>query len=620
MRRNRPLHPGVEVLEPRLPLSADTTPYNIGTPTLTDIWVDPVNGSDSNTGATRSQALQSLAAAWNMIPQGPVLTGTGYEIMMTAGDYPVSLLPDDGWMSGCKGTYTCPVIIDAVDGPLTARIHGTLDCQNDSYLYMEGLNFVTDPGGAGGGNVVQFASDDHILVRSCQFNGFDGTVNEPQETFKANQCQYFYVESSNIGGAFWFGLDFVAVQYGHILDTEVHDTGDDGLVLKGGSAQITVEGCTIYNIGNVGFAAGQGSGFEFMVSPWLDYEAYDLKFVNNVIYNTQNAGMAVRGGYNILLADNTLYDVGIEGGSGSTLLLFSPGGRTDDGDDAACLANHNLGGWGPTTTGAGGEWIPNKDVDVYDNIIDDPASTPTMWGDFTIFGPTVVPAGTNIPSPALSDDNLQIAGNIIWNGSADAPLGDDDPTRDAQLLATNTFMTSEPQLDDPANGDFRPLPGGNVYGIAAVSIPNFPGGDAPLVPAPQGDLSNLVALDRLGNPRSGDNSPGAFIAVGPQPPYPSEILQHLPDAELYESEALETVTPAVIPSSNAIVAATPYLTITSVIPAIAVPTQPKTTSHPRETSLIPAPAALQETPSLLIPLTTDLFVVQTSPKHHGSSS
>ncbi|MGH9763293.1 MAG: hypothetical protein ACREDR_46275, partial [Blastocatellia bacterium] len=35
--------------------------YDIGAPTLTDFWVDPVHGNDSNTGASRDQALASVA-------------------------------------------------------------------------------------------------------------------------------------------------------------------------------------------------------------------------------------------------------------------------------------------------------------------------------------------------------------------------------------------------------------------------------------------------------------------------------------------------------------------------------------------------------------------------------
>lgn len=512
-----------ESLELRLLMSVDVAPYDIGAPNVVDIWVDPVHGNDANTGSVRSQAVSSLADAWSRVPAETTLTAHGYRILLVAGDYPAALLPANGWASDRHGTAQNPVMLAAADGSLTAHLHGPLDCQNDSYLYLIGLDFITDPGASGGGNVVQAASDDHVLIRNCRLNGSDGTTRLAQETLKVNQCQNVFVENSDISGAFWFALDFVAVQYGHVLGSHMHDTGDDGVVLKGGSAQITLEGNVIDNIGNIGFAAGQGTGFEFMVAPWIHYEAYDLKFINNIVHDTQNAGMAVRGGYDILLADNTLYRVGQNQGAGSSMLLFSPGGRSCDGDVAACQARHDLGGWGPTTAGAGGEWIPNKDVFVYDNIFDNPAGSATMWEDVGVFSPTTAPAGTNIPNPVLSDENLVIRGNIFWNGTADHPVGPIYASWGARISAANAAGTINPQLVNPADGDFAPLPGGNVFGYASLPIPEFPGNDRAQPPlAPQGVLSNVVSLDKNGRARDAGSAIGAVIseAVPPAPPVP----------------------------------------------------------------------------------------------------
>lgn len=70
--------------------------YDIGKPTLQDLWVDPMNGKDSNSGTTRNQALRTITAAWNRVPAG-TLTTTGYRILLIAGDYPASALPE--WIS-----------------------------------------------------------------------------------------------------------------------------------------------------------------------------------------------------------------------------------------------------------------------------------------------------------------------------------------------------------------------------------------------------------------------------------------------------------------------------------------------------------------------------------------
>lgn len=89
--------------------------YDIGSPTLTDIWVDPVLGSDSRTGDTRDQALLTVRAAWGKVPQGVPLTGTGYRIKLVAGDYPESSFPT--YWESRYGTYQFPVILEAADTP-----------------------------------------------------------------------------------------------------------------------------------------------------------------------------------------------------------------------------------------------------------------------------------------------------------------------------------------------------------------------------------------------------------------------------------------------------------------------------------------------------------------------
>lgn len=478
--------------------------YDIGSPTLSDIWVDPISGSDAAGGASRSDALQTVSEAWGRIPSGATLATTGYRIMLTAGDYPQNTIP--GWMESRLGTHQFPVIMQAADGPRTVRFHGYLDIFNVSYFYLINIDFITDPGGAGGGNVVHLAGSDHILIRGCSLNGFDGSQRQPQETLKVNQVQYMYVEDSDIQGAFWFPLDFVAVQYGQIVNNTIHNAGDDCVVLKGGTSLLLIEGNEVYDCGVIGLGAGQGTGFEYMVSPWLHYEAYDLKFINNIVHDVQNAGIAVRGGYNILFAYNTLYRIGI-GGAGSGMLLLGHGARSCDGDETACQARNTAGGWGPLLTGDGGEWIPNRDVYIYNNIFYNPAGTQTAYSHFDIFGPAYPPAGTHIPSPSATDTNLRIRGNIIWNGPADFPLGIEDSSQGcqpgnstcnaSQLQAENSINLFEPFMVAPGGNDFHLLRNSNNLGSTAYSIPAFPGDDRPQPPlAPQGILINSVPGDR----------------------------------------------------------------------------------------------------------------------------
>jgi hypothetical protein len=50
--------------------AVDPGRYDIGSPTLWDIWVDGAHGSDSASGDSRSHALRTISSAWDMVPSG----------------------------------------------------------------------------------------------------------------------------------------------------------------------------------------------------------------------------------------------------------------------------------------------------------------------------------------------------------------------------------------------------------------------------------------------------------------------------------------------------------------------------------------------------------------------
>lgn len=491
--------------------SMDPQFYDMGSPVLRDVWVDPVNGNDNHSGNSRAEAFRTLTHAWNVIPTGTMLTTTGYRIQLVAGSYPEDLVPN--YWESKYGTFQNPIILHAVDGAGSAQLPALniFDC---SYMYLIGLRIQ-----AGGGDVFHCEQCDHLLIRQDTITGADPETFNVQETVKVNQSRYVYVENSNISGAWDNAVDFVAVQYGHFQGNRIHNAGDWCQYLKGGSAYFRVEGNEYFDCGTGGFTAGQGTGFEFMVSPWLHYESYDIKFINNLIHDTEGAGMGVNGGYNILMAYNTLFRVG----SRSHVLEFVYGLRSCDGNISRCQNYLNSGGWGST---GGEEPIPNREVFVYNNVLYNPPGFQSQWQHLAIYGPRDTSSGSNIPSPARTDTNLRIRGNIIWNGPSDHPLGIEDsdqgcrptnPTCNAtQLRSDNEINTLEPELVDPANGDFRPIDSGSVYDAITYDIPNFPGGDQPQPPiAPAGILQNLISRDYNGNPRSSTNPPGAFASSMP---------------------------------------------------------------------------------------------------------
>jgi hypothetical protein len=224
----------------------------------------------------------------------------------------------------------------------------------------------------------------------------------------------------------------------------------------------------------------------------------------------------VNGGYNILMAYNTLYRVGRR--SHGMEIVF--GGRTCDGNTARCSTYLSQGGWGTTRVG-GDEPIPNRNVHIYNNLLYNPPGFQSQWQHFAIYGSRTPTPGSNIPSPARTDTNLQIRGNLIWNGPADLPLGIEgeggcqagNATCYAeQLRRENTINTVQPQLVDPARGNFRPVPGGNVFRTTTYAIPDFTWVDAPVRPAvPAGTLENDVPTDRDGRLRAGTGPAGAYV-------------------------------------------------------------------------------------------------------------
>jgi len=58
---------------------------------ITELWVDPVHGSDDHSGASAEDALATISAAWAQIPSDSALSDHGYRIQLLPGDYGESI-------------------------------------------------------------------------------------------------------------------------------------------------------------------------------------------------------------------------------------------------------------------------------------------------------------------------------------------------------------------------------------------------------------------------------------------------------------------------------------------------------------------------------------------------
>jgi hypothetical protein len=471
--------------------------YDPGSPAVTDLWVDPLNGNDSADGLSAASALRTLDAAWRKIPMGQAL-GTGYRIRLQAGEYPAETLPN--YWESRYGSYEAPVIIQG-EGSEAGQVvlQGNLNIFDTRYLYFENLSIITP------GDAFHCERCDHLLIRNVIMYS-EGAW----ELIKVNQSQYIFIENSDLGGAQDNTIDFVAVQYGHILQNHIHDAGDWCVYAKGGSAYIRIEANEVYNCGTGGITAGQGTGFQFMTAPWLTYEAYDIRVVNNIIHDTEGAGLGVNGGYNILLAHNTLYRVGSRShGIEVVFGMRSCDGQPGDEGRERCQQYLDAGGWGTTEVDTGDNHIhiPNKNVFIYNNILYNPPGFRSEYQHFAIYGPRQNPASSGI-AQAVSDANLQIKGNILWNGDSSLPLGIEEssegcqpasPTCNAeQLRAENAINTIEPVFADPATNNFSPV-GGWLTEYHGYTIPEF---EWDLAGIPAGQFSNAVPGDYAGNERN----------------------------------------------------------------------------------------------------------------------
>ena len=498
----------LQLLAAGVVLSQEYAPrlYDIGTPTLTELYVDPFRGSDDNTGRTPAAPLRTLTAAWAVIPRDSPLT-TGVRINLAPGAYPESSIPN--YFELRYGTRAAPIIIRSAGAPGSAVLQGDINMFDCRFVYLLGLTIRPVPAG----DAFHCEQCDHILLRE---GNFDGGARLAHETIKVNQSSNIFIERSDVRGAGDNAIDFVAVQGGHIVDSRIHDAGDWCAYVKGGSARIRVEGNRFFNCGTGGFTAGQGTGFEFMTPPWLHYEAYDIKFFNNVVHDTEGAAIGVNGGFNVVMAFNTFYRVGRR--SHGIEVVF--GLRSCDGDSERCAAHRDLGGWGSSLAE---EPIPNRRVTIANNVLLNPPDYRSEHQHFAIHPPRTPGAGTNIPSPARTDTELLIRGNILWNGPADLPLGIEDlpevcaPTNPtcsgAQIRGENEVNSDEPELTDPPGGDLRPARGSTLLARRAAPIPHFTDEDRPThPPVPTGVLENLFPFDRGGTPRGNNAPPGAWVS------------------------------------------------------------------------------------------------------------
>ncbi|KAF8073238.1 SPAC5H10.03 [Scenedesmus sp. PABB004] len=502
------------------------------------VWVDP-SATGSGRG-TRAAPYASFRTAWASLPRGRLLT-RGVVINVLPG---IARAADDEeglWMEQVWGTPAAPVVVRRASAPGRS---GEADLQsinvyNCTHLYFQGLTFRQRAGSSGGGDVVHFAYCDYIWLLGIKAIGLSNG-DGPQETIKVNQVKGMYIEDSEAANAGDNAIDFVAVQYGHVVRSHIHHA-NWCFYAKGGSAYLIIDSNTINDCNESGLRVGQGTGFEYMVAPWIRYEGYAISLTNNVVHTVYGAGLGVSGGYDIMMAYNTLYN----SGQRSHMVEFLFGGHSCDGDTSPtargqCAANRARGGWGPASPADGAIPIPNKNVYFINNLLVNPPDSPAAYVHFeTHVAPTDEHPGRmpGMPNPKLAD-GLVIAGNVVLDradlGLAACAAGGIASCTIEQVLRDNTFNPASVAPGSLfADSDTLAISPAAKAALRAAwrrvdPLPAVPQLDAL---TPPGQLVTAVPLDASGAPRTADNNlPGARVAALLDR---LSLLSHEVDCKLY---------------------------------------------------------------------------------------
>jgi hypothetical protein len=111
--------------------------YQIGSPSLTEYYVDPQNGSDGNNGRSLGAPKRSVSSIWNSITPNVELT-SGIRINLLPGTYGSDHLPN--YWENRIGRYDAPIILSAIEGYGSVFFTRDINMSGISYFYLVGVD------------------------------------------------------------------------------------------------------------------------------------------------------------------------------------------------------------------------------------------------------------------------------------------------------------------------------------------------------------------------------------------------------------------------------------------------------------------------------------------------
>ena len=440
-----------------------------GSPPAEALYVNAENGDDTATGDAPERALQTLQVAWDKARERQ----SGQHIVLAAGRYAGATFGDR------EGTQAAPVFVtpadDLVDGT-AAVITGPLSLVDVHSVYLDRLSFeVAEPTALSCSRCAQ------VLWRALQV---EHTGDGP--AVAADHSEDVFAEDLVVRTAGTAGIEWRASTYGHVMACAVHGGTEAGIRARAGAAYLRVEGNDVTDAA-AGYVLGPVSDVAELNTPWLHYEVYGVRVVNNLGRHLTGPAVAVFGGYNVLVAYNTFFRVA----PGAAAVVVDAGARTCS-DEADCAGHAAAGGW----TGV----VPALRVLVFDNLLFNPEDAPALSAHLSVSD-----------AAGLTGSGFSFAGNVFWGAPASAAWSVPAGVDTAALDERNRVNLAAPVLRDAEGGDLRLAETTWLAGVPTFAPTPFDWGDRPMMPAvPAGDTENVVPRNRSGNARPTRSNPGAY--------------------------------------------------------------------------------------------------------------
>lgn len=430
-------------------------------------------GSDSSGQGTITSPFATLAKAVNVANPGDtiILRGGTYSGNVTITDANITIKSYDGEWAKISSSNT--------NSAITSTLRFDLDAWNCKLQRLEI---------AGGyyysvmtlSNWDSGASNEHgasyLTIEDCKLHdsGRDVIKLTPgSNDVIIRRCEIYNSGRRDPSNA--EGIDNVNGDRMIVQDTYIHDITTTGVYPKGGATNCIIERNLFNNIGQVGIMVGGDTDVE-----WFDdgttqyYESIDATIRNNVVMNTQMAGIGLYAALRPQVYNNTLVNVGI---SSQGAVLFT-------------AIDHYLP---PNFTSY--VHTPNTDVTFVNNIVTQSASsTRPMFNirDGGLTGTLTLNNNRYYDAGGAAQFWDERAGRTYYGGFAgwkSAVSGDSSSTEGNPLLDANQHLTATSPAINAGRAVTNPgldYDGGAKTGTLDIGADEYGAGTPLTIPPPPG--------------------------------------------------------------------------------------------------------------------------------------